>query len=253
MQITQASTVGDIAAAFPQTMPFFESNYIDYCCGGQSTLESVCELRHLAVDEFVKDLEKTIDSSPAQPITWTGASLSTLISHIINVHHVRCRTESERLMSLLNKVVAKHSAEHTELPKIRRLFAVLSDDLKAHMLDEERTLFPHIEQLEQSKLGTPTWQSGTFVSVAGSVREMVENHDEAGALLGEIRDASSDYRVPADACSSYRALLEGLSQFEHDLRSHVHLENNILFPRACNLEESGRIPAELTRGSTPVT
>lgn len=247
MKITLDRTVGDIAAFFPEVVGIFESKSIDYCCGGNQTLQSACQAKNLDADLFMQDIEKAIDAAPDRVHNWTRASLSELIRHIVGEYHERCRAESMRLGTLFEKVVARHGGDHPELMEAQRLFLVLSKELSAHMLEEERTLFPYIEQLERVSSGRQASMPHVFISATATIQEMLGNHDEAGVLSREIREVTADYAPPNDACSSYRVLLHGLSKFEHNLHLHVHLENNILFPRTCDLENAGELPPELMK------
>lgn len=249
MKITPDRTVGDIAAFFPEVVTIFESKKIDYCCGGNQTLRAACEAKNLDADVFMQDIETVIGAAPDRAHNWTHAPLSELIGHIVGEYHERCRAESMRLETLFEKVVARHGGEHPELMEAQRLFSVLSKELSTHMLEEEQTLFRYIEQLERVNSGRQASMPHVFISATATIREMLENHDEAGVLSREIREVTAGYTVPSDACNSYRALLYGLDKFEHNLHLHVHLENNILFPRACDLENAGELPPELMKAA----
>lgn len=247
MKITPDRTVGDIAAFFPEVVAIFESKNIDYCCGGNQTLASACQARNLDTNLFMRDIERVINAVPGRIHNWTDAPLSELMHHIVGEYHESCRAESARLEALFEKVVARHGEEHPELMEAQRLFSVLSKEFAAHIREEEQTLFPYIEQLERVNKGDQASPRHVFISATATIREMLENHDEAGALSREIREVTADYAAPHNACNSYRMMLYGLSKFEHNLHLHVHLENNILFPRACDLECSGELPPELRK------
>lgn len=238
MKITPERTVGEIAAVYPETAQVFELKGIDYCCGGKRTLEAVCQIKNLNTARLIQNLEKIVDKSPDRAATWTDAPLTELIHHLLSKHHAVCRITSARLLALLNKVVVRHGAEHPELEEVRRLFSALANELSKHMFEEEQVLFPFIERLEQAKDGNQVSPSAFFGSVDNSIRHMMEDHDDAGVLSSEIREITDNYAVPEGACNSYRALLHGLAEFERDLHLHVHLENNVLFPRACELEQA---------------
>ena len=238
MKIASNRTVGEIAAVYPETVRVFESKGIDYCCGGKRTLESVCHAKNLASADLIRELQGVVGNSPDEPARWTDAPLTGLIEHILSKHHASCRRESARLLSLLNKVIARHGADHPELEEARHLFSALSVELSAHMFEEEQVLFPFIERLEQARDVNQPMPPAFFGSVDNPIRQMTEDHDDAGVLADQIREITENYAVPQGACNSYRALLHGLAEFERDLHAHVHLENNILFPRARNLEKT---------------
>jgi regulator of cell morphogenesis and NO signaling len=159
--------------------------------------------------------------------------LAEIIRHTLDTHHVYTREEMERITSLLAKVASKHGENHPELFDLGALFRSLCEDPAPHLLKEEQVLSPYILRLEAAALsGRPA----PFGSVDNPVRRMMSEHDTAGDLLRELRAAARDFRLPADACVSFRALYEALESFEQDLHQHIHLENNLLFPRAVELE-----------------
>jgi regulator of cell morphogenesis and NO signaling len=167
---------------------------------------------------------------------WQSAPLSELTNYIVNRHHTFVRAELLRLKELLAKVCSVHSTHHPELFQIRDIFFRLHADLTDHMLKEERTLFPYIEKLETAVSSGEQAPKPTFGTVRNPVRMMIQEHDEAGQALRSLREVSSNYQVPGDGCISFRTLYQALEEFEKDLHQHVHLENNILFPRAAELE-----------------
>lgn len=238
MKITPNQTVGEIAAVYPETVRIFESKEIDYCCGGKRTLESVCGAKNLASADLIRELQDVVGKSLDAQANWTDAPLAGLIQHILSKHHAFCRLESARLLLLLKKVVARHGAEHPELEEARHLFSALSTELSAHLFEEEQVLFPFIKRLEQARDVNQPMPPVSFGSVDNPIQKMTEDHDDAGVLADQIREITGNYAVPQGACNSYRALLYGLAEFERDLHVHVHLENNILFPRARNLEKA---------------
>ncbi len=238
MRITPSMTVGEIAAEYPETVRIFESKGIDYCCGGKRTLESVCEIKNINTARLIHTLERVVDKTPEEGASWTETTLTELVHHILNKHHAFCRVESARLLSLLDKVVAQHGREHPELEEARHLFLALSSELSMHMNQEEQILFPFIEALEQARDNKQPLPPAFFGSIENPIQHMSEDHDDAGVLSSEIREITDNYSVPQGACSSYRALLQGLAEFERDLHLHVHLESNILFPRARDLEKA---------------
>ncbi|MFZ0339698.1 MAG: hemerythrin domain-containing protein [Terracidiphilus sp.] len=160
-----------------------------------------------------------------------------MIGHIVGRHHNYVRSEGPLLVIMLEKVVSRHGQEHPELASIRDLFCALTQELSAHMLKEENILFPYLEQMESAVSRGAAPPLAVFRSLEMPISRMLADHDDAGELLAEMRRLSSGYRVPDSACPTYRALYHGLEEFEHDLHHHVHLENNILFPRALHMEQ----------------
>lgn len=231
-------TIGEIVATYPDTSRVFESKGIDYCCGGKRSLESVCQARGFDPEDLIAELQSAVEYSPTRPASWMDVPLAGLIQHILGTHHSFCRVESARLLSLLGKVVARHGAEHPELGEVQRLFSILSRELSEHLNKEEEVLFPFIEALEHTRESDKSMPPAFFGSVDNPIEFLTEDHDHAGVLSKQIREITGNYAVPRSACNSYRALLHGLAEFERDLHLHVHLENNVLFPRARNLERA---------------
>lgn len=168
---------------------------------------------------------------------WDKSSLADLMAHIVEKHHTYCREGAARLEQLLSSVVRRHGERHPELRRVQALFRKMSNDLRQHLLKEERTLFPLIARLEEARsrqMAPPRFPFGT---IANPIRMMLFEHDTGNRELEEIRKATSDYSFPADADEEYRGLLEGLRDFEQDMKDHVFLENEILFRRAIALEQ----------------
>lgn len=181
---------------------------------------------------------ETVDqhSRSATPTDFQKLPLSELINHILATHHVFTKQEMDRLQLLTQKVISAHGENHRELHKVGALFDQLCADLKPHMFKEEQILFPYIQRLAQASDGMQAAPFAPFGTVNNPIRMMMTEHDTAGEILRELRTATSDYSVPQDGCISYRTLYEALAAFEKDLHQHIHLENNILFPRAIELE-----------------
>jgi regulator of cell morphogenesis and NO signaling len=236
-----AQTVREIAIQNPATVSVFESLGIDYCCGGKRPLAEACQRANLSVDRVLALLSSATnsESEPADR-SWTTAPLDELATYIVGTHHQYIRAEAPRLQDLARKVVPKHAAAHPELTSIEELFSAMADELFAHLMKEERILFPALRQLEAAaSTGAPA-PITCFDSVQAPIARMLADHDDAAELTSQIRKLAGSYQPPADACPSFRALYHGLEQFERDLHRHVHLENNILFPRAIELEASLR-------------
>jgi regulator of cell morphogenesis and NO signaling len=163
-------------------------------------------------------------------------SLPELITHILDKHHVFTRTEMARLEALTAKVIGAHGENHPELIHLGELFKLLCADLRPHMFKEEQVLFPYILSMTEAKENNEAGPFAPFGTVNNPIRMMMREHDNVGEILRELRALTSDYEVPADACISYRTLYQALDDLEKDLHQHIHLENNILFPRALELE-----------------
>jgi len=239
MQTISEKTVREIALENPSSIRVFESLGIDYCCGGKRPLSDACA--HANVDfEHVLELLETAKLDLQAPDTgeWKAKSLAELIVHIVAKHHSYVRQETPRLQGLLTRVLGKHGPTHPEIARIDELFSAISQALSTHMLKEEQILFPYVEQMEAALLSGQPVPVPFFETVKRPIANMVADHDDAGVLLSKIRSLSSAYTAPAGACPTFLGLYQGLEEFERDLHHHVHLENNILFPRAVEMEHS---------------
>ena len=241
MNSIATKTVRDLAIEIAGATRVFENLGIDYCCGGKRSLADACAAAGIPLDDVEKSLATISVSDPQlDGSSFLTAPLAELINHIVEKHHVFTKTEMTRLNALLDKVYSVHGQNHPELEKIRLLFQTLSAELEPHMMKEERFLFPFIIGMEDAVDQKRPVQVPFFVTVANPVRMMMLEHDGAGELLKQMREASSDYAVPTDACISYQTLYQALDAFEKDLHQHIHLENNILFPRAVEIEAGVR-------------
>ncbi|MCG3160771.1 MAG: Iron-sulfur cluster repair protein ScdA [Acidobacteria bacterium] len=236
MSVNAMNTVRELAATSPGATRVFERVGIDYCCGGGLTLADACQTSGISVDDVVRSLEEAERAVQPGETNWMTESLAALSSHIVETHHVFTREELFRLERLLDKVCARHGENHPELIKLREPFLAMKQDLLPHMLKEEQVLFPYIERMERAVIGGRNIQPPFFVTVRNPVRMMMTEHDAVGDLLREMRSLTSDYALPPDACMSYQTLYQSLAAIEADLHQHIHLENNILFPRAIDME-----------------
>jgi len=239
MSVTTAKTVREVAVENLAATRVFERLGIDYCCGGNQLLEQACEKAGVSVHELLASMEIEEESARAaqQVRDWQGEPLSELVTHIQNTHHKYAREEIVRLSALLNKVCSVHGKNHPELFEIQPIFAGLAQELTTHMMKEEMVLFPYIVRMEEAVVLKAPVLPAPFGTVANPVAMMEHEHDSAGNALRAIRKASDGFTTPADACISYQTLYQALAAFEADLHQHIHLENNILFPRAIAMEK----------------
>jgi regulator of cell morphogenesis and NO signaling len=229
-------TVREIALEQPHSIRVFERFGIDYCCGGRKPLAEACVEKQLPVDEVLAALESASNSAAPLPVDWSQATLGKLIDHIVATHHVYVKTELPRLAVLAQKVVNRHGDTQAHLPAMQKLLALLDEELIHHLGKEEHVLFPYIAKLEGALISGGAHPEACFGSIESPIAMMTSEHDAAGALVAEIRRLSENYTTPVGACPTYHAFYDGLKEFEQDLHQHIHLENNILFPRAIAME-----------------
>ena len=241
MELDTSKTVRELALTVPQSTRVFEQLGIDYCCGGNKSLQQACGEANLEVQRVIDSLEQAAMEEQVRQewkagAQWTELPLADLITRIKNTHHKFTRDEIARLKPLLLKVCNVHGDKHPELLRIKHDFEQLAQELTTHMMKEEMILFPYIERMEEAVIAGEPILPAHFVTVKNPVALMVHEHDTAGNLLRSIRSRSGDYQPPARACTSFKALYAALAEFEKDLHQHIHIENNILFPRAVEME-----------------
>lgn len=225
-------TVGQLVVERPGRARVFERWGIDYCCGGKKPLSLACRDKGLDAEAVRRELDELDASAPAPQRDWSAASLTELADHIEATHHASLKQELPRLEALSRKVAAVHGQDHPELLEIRKVMLRLKAEMESHILREELVLFPLCRKLE-----TPAAREVLLHgSIQGPIGVMMREHDGAGDALAKLRRLTSEYTPPAQACNSYRALFDSLADLEADMHQHVHKENNILFPRAAQLE-----------------
>jgi regulator of cell morphogenesis and NO signaling len=225
--------VAELVLERPGRARVFERFGIDYCCGGKTRLDAACAARGLDLAVVTAALEEPLEDG-SDDIDWTSASLAELCTHIVEQHHGYLRDELPLLRELIDKVARVHGNTHAELLGVQEIFHELADELEQHMVKEEQILFPACIALDAGST-----DRFPFGSVENPIAAMLHEHDDVAAGLAALRALTGAYEPPVGACNSYRAMLARLETLEQDTHRHVHEENNILFPRAVELE-SGR-------------
>ena len=238
MTISESTTVADIATSIPASVRVLQRHGIDFCCGGRRPLGVVCEEQGLSFADVTRDIALAAAGAPPDARDWTREPLHALIDHVVAAYHRPLRDELPRLEIMAVKVARVHGAKDASLQRISDVVGELSADLNEHMQKEEQVLFPSIRAIEVGDRhgSQPQW-------IAAPIRVMEEEHDRAGALLAELQSLTSGYVIPAWGCATVRALYQGLAELERAMHVHVHLENNILFPRA--LQHAERVTVGL--------
>ncbi len=232
-------TVRDVAVENPASTRVFEKFGIDYCCGGGKSLREACQAANIAPEKLLESLQAANQPKGGNgKQDWNSAPLAELVDHIVETHHAFTREELDRLDPLLAKVCSVHGQRHPELLKIQQHFAGLAQELTMHMMKEEQVLFPYVVRMEEAVVERRPVMPPMFGTVRNPVQMMIHEHDSAGQALHEMRELSAGYTAPQDACVSFQTLYRALDELERDLHQHIHLENNILFPRAVQMEGS---------------
>ena len=223
MTITETTTVAEIAATIPASVKVFQQHGIDFCCGGKKQLGAICNERRLSFDAVAAAITSAATAPSPDQRNWTDAPLHELVAHIVATYHDALREELPRIAGMAERVARVHGAKDPAVNRLRQVITELSADLIAHMQKEERILFPSICAREVG---------GGSMPLAQPIQVMEAEHDDAGTLLAEIRTLTNEYTVPAWGCGTVRALYHALADLESAMHVHVHLENNVLFPRA---------------------
>ncbi|MGH9557691.1 MAG: iron-sulfur cluster repair di-iron protein [Bryobacteraceae bacterium] len=235
MSLDADRTVREIAIQNPGSVRVFEEFGIDYCCGGKRPLKEACESANVPLDAVLRRL-LAAKEEPEPAGNWAEGSIRALTEHIVEQHHEYVRRESPRLASMLEKVVARHGTDHPEVKSIQQLFATMAEEMSLHMMKEENVLFPYMGKMEAAVSEGRAVPPAMFGSIEVPISRMLADHDDAGELAAQIRALSGNFQAPEGACQTYRGLYQGLEEFERNLHQHVHLENNILFPRTLEME-----------------
>ena len=227
-------TVGDIVATDFRAARVFERFGIDFCCGGRQSLAEACRAAAVDPQSVVRELEALppLENEDDDASSWP---LDRLIDHIERTHHVYVRAALPRIREHLRRLVEVHGTRHSELSLVAERFDRLNHDLTRHLLKEEQVLFPYVRELvvhaeSDDRLVSP------FGTIENPIQMMEREHSSAGDDLGTIRKLTHGYATPSDGCATYSVCMAELQEFEQDLHRHVHLENNILFPKAIALE-----------------
>lgn len=220
MNIESTDKIGQIAAEHPLSTRIFARHGIDFCCGGGKPLQDVCSQKGLDPAAVLDEIRRELATSKDPEVRWDREPLPKLIDHILTTYHAPLKEELPRLETMARKVVEVHGSKQPEaLPELLQVLVGLKTELEEHMMKEERVLFPMIA-------------SGQGTQTQGPVSVMEHEHESAGQALARLRELTDGFTVPEEACNTWRALWHGLHALEKAMHRHIHLENNILFPRA---------------------
>ena len=238
MTISTTETLADVGATSLSAVRILERYGLDYCCGGKQPFDAACRAKGLQPETVMQEIEQA-QSASAAGRDWQTAPLDELANHIIATHHEYLKLELPALGKRMDKVLEVHgSKDQQTLSRMSEVFGGLRDELELHLHKEEMILFPFLEQYGRAETAGKPLPPVPFGSIANPIGVMEREHESAGGALAELRQLTNDYAYPVYACSTVRALYDGLKALEADLHIHIHLENNILFPRAFALERS---------------
>lgn len=234
MKITKDTTIGSIVAEDIRVASIFHKYGLDFCCGGNRALKEICEMNDINIESIINEVND-IANAKGDEINYQSMDVDELVTHIIEKHHKYIYEKGPITTQFIEKVARVHGERHPETVEIARIFKELLSELGHHMMKEEQVLFPYILNLvkmEKGEISTDSFRQ--FVS--NPIKVMMIEHDQAGNMLKAIKNLSNNYLPPADACNTYRAAFSNLKEMDDDIILHIHLENNILFQKAINLE-----------------
>lgn len=231
-------TLGSIAANDLRKADVFKKYGLDFCCGGKKTVREACEEKGIDVTQVEKELQQATTEYKTRPLPYGDWALDFLADYIVNTHHSYVRQSLPELSAYSKKVKSVHQAEHPELVRLQQLVEEVREEMSSHMVKEEQVLFPYIKQLQAKTNGVAPEQEAVFGTVQTPINMMEMEHELVGKNMEELRSITNEYTLPADGCASYALLYKMLEEFENDLHLHIHLENNILFPKALALEKN---------------
>jgi regulator of cell morphogenesis and NO signaling len=235
MNIQKDSKIGEIVANNFHTAHVFESLGIDFCCGGKKSINEACVAKGIDPDFVVNEIYKA-DQVNGTATHFSKWDVDFLIDYIVNNHHLYVLTSVPTIEHHLQKVIAAHGEKNPQIAKIDSVFSSLKDELFEHMIKEERMLFPYIKKMNFAYKNSIEIPTPPFGKLSDPVKVMEDEHAAAGNMMAQINKLAGGYAVPEKACGTYKLLYNELKDFEADLHMHVHLENNILFPKAADLE-----------------
>jgi len=226
------NTIGKIVADDYRTARVFEKYGIDFCCGGKVALAETCTAK--GIDPAV--ITGELDAAKREPVErsrdYASWELPFLIDYIINIHHAYIRENTQQIAAYAHKIVGVHGAHHPELIEIATIFDKIAIDLRAHLREEEEIFFPSIKRANINRNAGSTAESQDIETIRTSLKKLSREHEEVGSEIHTIRHLAKEYAIPEDACTTFELMYRKLKEFEDDLHTHIHLENNILFPKA---------------------
>lgn len=231
-------TLGQIAAKDLSKARIFKKYGLDFCCGGKKTVKEACKEKGLDVTKIEQELQHTDRLPGFRPLPYNEWSLDFLADYIVNTHHSYVVKNLPDIRAYATKVMKVHGSRHPELVPVWKLVEQVYTEMMSHMVKEEKVLFPYIKELVAANNNIQPVQASQFGTVQNPINMMEMEHEVVGKCLAEIRELTNNYALPEDACASYSLLYRMLDEFEEDLHLHVHLENNILFPKALELEKN---------------
>ncbi|MDD5104336.1 MAG: iron-sulfur cluster repair di-iron protein [Desulfuromonadaceae bacterium] len=232
---TLNTTIGEIVAADYRTAKVFETHGIDFCCGGKVALSAICQEKGINPDTLLRDIAAIKMEQIDRSQNYSSWELPFLVDYIVNTHHAYLKENDVKIATYAQKIAGVHGAHHPEVVEIATIFQKIATDMAAHLLEEEEVFFPAVKRAdaERKNGNSPSKEDSNVIKE--SLAKLGREHEEIGDAIHAIRRLSKDFALPKDTCNTFMITYQMLKEFEDDLHKHVHLENNILFPKASQL------------------
>lgn len=228
-------TIGEIVAANYRTATVFENHGIDFCCGGKVALAAICTEKGLDLATITNELDAVQNEPVERSQNYSSWPLPFLADYIVNTHHVYLKENDEQIVSYAQKIAGVHGAHHPEVIRIATIFEKIATDMVGHLKEEEEVFFPALKRADAARTTGTAPDAKDRETIRASLIRLHREHEEIGDAIHEIRHISNEYAIPDDVCNTFMLTYRKLKEFEDDLHKHVHLENNILFPKAAQL------------------
>ena len=237
MNIQENQVIGELVAKDYRTASVFKKYGIDFCCQGNRTINEACEKKNIDSKSVVNDLDAVIQAQGANTTNYKSWPLDLLADYIEKKHHRYVEEKSAEIKPYLDKICRVHGGRHPELFEINEHFNATAGELAKHMKKEELILFPYVRKLATAKHEGSKVIAPPFGTVQNPIEAMMQEHTNEGDRFRKVSALSNNYTPPQDACNTFAVTFALLKEFEQDLHLHIHLENNILFPKAIELEK----------------
>ena len=232
---TSDKTIGEIVAADFRTASVFEHHGIDFCCGGMVPIAAICTKNGLDLAAITDELEVVKNEPTDRSQNYSSWALPFLADYIVNTHHAYLKENDEQTAAYAQKIAVVHGSHHPEVIQIAAIFSKIAVDMVAHLKEEEEVFFPALKRVDAARTSGHTPDACDRETIRLSLLTLHREHEEIGDAIHTIRDLSKGYTIPDDVCNTFTVTYRKLKEFEDDLHKHVHLENNILFPKAVEL------------------
>ena len=229
------TTIGEIVAADFRTAKVFETKGIDFCCGGKVALATICTEKGFDLATIIRELEDVQNTPADRSQNYSSWTLPFLVDYIVNTHHAYLKENDAQIAAYARKIAGVHGARHPEVIQIAAIFDKITTDMTAHLKEEEEIFFPALKRADAAKISGTTPDAKDRKIIRASLLRLHREHEEIGDAVHLIRHLSKEYAIPGDVCNTFMVTYQKLKEFEDDLHKHVHLENNILFPKAADL------------------